>query len=226
MKFQNFVPTLFAILLIAFVSRDNAKEYPPKCTGSGLAVSQPEAAMLIESFCKEKGHTNVTILPRISWSPGKVSLGSMSIYGYRKAANNGVRIYMGVYYALENCVSSFVFPGATNGIENCIYNFGVALNGCDTGHTDVKYGGTVQSGCGIYHLAVTENFAQELNPIVNTFWADNPGNFSCQDCQNVDQCACEYSKYPGVTAQYLKPVTGCASIQSRPINGSIGFKDE
>lgn len=89
---------------------------------------------------------------------------------------------MGVYYALQNCVGSFDFPGAMNGTQECIYNFGIALNGCDTNSTDAKHGGTVQLGCGIYHLAVTYNVAQELNPNVNAFWADNRGDFfSCQD---------------------------------------------
>ncbi len=143
----------------------------PNCTGSGPAVSQVEASRLIEAFCKTYGDINATILPRIAWSPGAQYYqgANMSIYSYILAANRTVRLYLGVYYALENCADSFVFSGAKNGTEHCTDMFGIALNGCDVGTTAFKHGGRLQTGCGIYHLAVTNNWIQEANPITKAY---------------------------------------------------------
>lgn len=129
------------MLEAVFVSSDDAKDYSPKCFKTGLIVSQPEATKLTKSFYKDKRNTNVTILPKISWSLGKRHKRLMSVYDYRLTANNSVRLYIGVYYALENCISSFVFPKTMNRTEKCIYNFGVALNEYDINSTDFKHCG-------------------------------------------------------------------------------------
>lgn len=151
---------------------------PPNCINgnSPLGVDRQDAENFAAIFCNKHMAENNIILPRVSWTPGNERL-PLSLVDYYDTSG-GVRVYFGMYYALQSCEQTFEL--FANNTQDCEDKFGIIINGCDTSNS-TKHGGTAQVECGIYQVAVTTNATLDRDPITQTFWKDNAGNFTCHD---------------------------------------------
>lgn len=149
----------------------------PNCiNGNLLGVNRQEAERFAEIFCNKHMAENSIILPRVSWTPGNSRL-PLSLVDYYDTVD-GICVYFGMYYALRSFDKTFEL--IANSTQDCTDKFGFIINGCDTS-SSTKHGGTAQVVCGIYQIAIGTNVTLDRDPVTQTFWKDNAGNFTCQD---------------------------------------------
>ena len=186
MASKTFLSTLFLLIFYfttaTITSGLFSREYLgppvlPNCiNGNSWGVDRQEAERFAEIFCNKHMAENNTKLPRVSWTPGNSRL-PLSLVDYYDTVG-GIRVYFGMYYALRSCDKTFEL--IANSTQDCTDIFGFIINGCDTS-SSTKHGGTVQIECGIYQIAIDKNVTLDRDPVTQTFWNDNAGNFTCQD---------------------------------------------
>lgn len=139
-------------------------------------MDRQKAERFSEIFCHKHMAENNTILPRVFSTHGNSRL-PLSLVDYYDT-DDGICVYFGMYYLLRSCDKTFELIANSN--QNCTDIFGFIINSCDTS-SSTKHGGTVQIECSIYQITIDKNVTLDRDPVMQTFWKDNAGNFTCQD---------------------------------------------
>lgn len=160
----------------------------PKCAGDNptdgpVDFHQPDADKLINDFCGNRAYWGQVIVPAVSVGTGLTSDGRHKALGMSDSrdVNSGDKLYISLAFAENDCMGTFQFDiGQTDDerMKHCTDRFGKINNGCNSGGSFPKYGGTLDDVCAIYTLTARKRDAPDPTRLKSQ---GDLGDFVCVD---------------------------------------------